>query len=108
MRAGLLKYPITFLQLKEEQGWSGATSKTWTEVLTTRCAKRKLATQGLGVTALEEFISSTVIIQVRFNSLIQDKQRFKFGRYTYRITLIEDQDDHTLLITGTRLNDNEV
>ena len=107
MRAGLLKYRITFLQLKEVQGWSGATTKTWEEVLGTRCAKRKLVTQGLGVTALEEFVSETVIVQVRYNGLIQDKQRFKFGRYTYRITLIEDQDDHTLLITGVRLNDNE-
>lgn len=109
MRAGLLKYPITFLaQPNGGQSWSGEKTKTWTEVLTTRCAKRKLATQGLGVTAMEEFIAGTVVLQVRRNSLIQDKQRFRFGRYTYRITLIDDQDDHTLLITGTRLNDNEL
>jgi phage head-tail adaptor, putative, SPP1 family len=108
MRAGLLKYFITFLQLKSEKDWSGSALKTWEEVLDTRCAKRKLATQGIGVTAMEEFISGTVVVQVRCNDLINDGQRFKFGRYQYRITLIDEQDDRTLLITGTRLNDNEI
>ena len=56
---------------------------------------------------MEEFIAGTVVVQVRNNSLINDKQRFLFKNYRYRITLIDPQDDNTLLITGTRLNDNE-
>ena len=108
MRAGLLRYKIEFLQLDNSpKDWSGATSKAWTTVLTTRCARRKINTQGLGVTALEEFISGTIVVQVRNNSLIADKQRFKFNGYTYKVTLIDRQDDNTLLITGTRLNEGE-
>ena len=67
-----------------------------------------LATQGIGVSAMEEFISGTVVVQVRGNSLINDKQRFDFKGYRYRITLIDPQDDNTLVITGTRLNANEL
>ena len=107
MQAGLLKYRISFLQQVAGKDWSGAVNKTWTTVLATRCAKRRLATQGIGVSAMEEFIAGTVVVQVRNNSLINDKQRFLFKNYRYRITLIDPQDDNTLLITGTRLNDNE-
>ena len=108
MQAGLLKYHISFLQQEAGKDWSGAVNKTWAPVLATRCAKRRLATQGIGVSAMEEFISGTVVVQVRNNSLINDKQRFDFKGYRYRITLIDPQDDNTLLITGTRLNANEL
>ena len=107
MQAGLLKYPITFLQLIMAKDWSGAVNKTWQTALATKCARRRLTTKGLGIDAMEEFIAGTVVVQVRNNPSINDKQRFDFGNYMYRITLIELQDDNTLIITGTRLNDNE-
>ena len=56
MQAGLLKYHISFLQQAAGKDWSGAVNKTWAPVLATRCAKRRLATQGIGVSAMEEFI----------------------------------------------------
>lgn len=108
MQAGLLKYHISFLQLTTSKDAYGAVIKTWQVALPTRCAKRRLATQGMGITAMEEFIAGTVVVQVRNNPLINDKQRFDFKGYRYRITLIDPQDDNTLLITGTRLNDNEL
>lgn len=107
MQAGLLIDNIVFLEPTKTQDWSGAVTKSWTPVLTTRCARRKLNTAGMGVNAMEEFIAGTILVQVRNNSLINDRQRFDYGNYRYRITLIDKQRDNTLLITGTRLNDNE-
>lgn len=108
MQAGLLRYPITFIASTSTKDRSGAVEKTWTNVLTTKCARRRLATAGMSVNAMEEFIAGTVVIQVRKNSKINDKERFEFNSYRYRITLIEEQTDNTLVITGTRLNDNEL
>ena len=107
MQAGLLKYPITFLQLTTSKDVYGAVTKMWQTALTTKCARHKSRTKGMSIDAMEEFIQGTVVVQVRNNALINDKQRFDFGNYRYRITLIEQQDENTLIITGTRRNDNE-
>lgn len=107
MQAGLLKYSISFLQLTTSKDVYGAVTKTWQTALTTKCARHKSRTNGMSIDAMEEFIQGTVVVQVRNNAFINDKQRFDFGNYRYRITLIERQDDNTLMITGTRLNDNE-
>lgn len=107
MQAGLLTDKIIFLEPTDSQDWSGAVTKSWAVTLTTRCARRKINTSGMSVNAMEEFIAGTILVQVRNNILINDKQRFDYGNYRYRITLIDKQKDNTLLITGVRLNNDE-
>lgn len=107
MQAGLLRDKITFFEITNVQSRSGAMTKTKTQVLSTLCYRKKLNTSGMGVDAMQEFIAGTIMVQVRNNKKINDKQRFHYGIYDYRITLIDEQRDNTLLITGTRLNDNE-
>ena len=57
MQTGLLIDNIVFLEAYQYAGLGGAVTKSWTSVLTTRCARRKLNTAGMGVNAMEEFIA---------------------------------------------------
>lgn len=107
MQAGLLIDKVTFYSIEDVRDEFGGVAKTSEEILVTKCYRRKLNTGGMGVNAIEEFISGTIVLQVRKNALIQDTQHFSYGNYKYKITLIDRQRDGTLLITGTRLNDGE-
>lgn len=108
MQAGLLRDRINFYALTSVQDRSGALTKTVTPVLDTLCARRRMVTEGMTVNAMEEFISSTLRVQVRYNAVINDKLHFDYDGKKYRITLLDKQHDNTYLITATRLNTGEL
>ena len=106
MRAGLLRDKISFLELTEIRTESGFKKKEYTNVLTTRCSRRKLSAQyGDGLNANEEFIANTVVVQVRFNRLIKEKQRVDYNSKKWNIILIDKQADNSLMITLSKINE---
>ena len=107
MQAGLLKYPIEFFEFSATKDWSGSIKKEWSSVPKTKCARKRVSPGGMQINALSEFITSTVLLQVRYNKKIKDTQRFHFNGYRYRIILTERMTDDTIVITGTRLNDSD-
>jgi len=107
MRAGLLREFVEFLELREEKSNSGFSKKEYTSSLKTRCSRRKLsASMGDGINANEEFISNTVVIQVRYNSLINENNRIKYNGKMYSIILLDRQlQDNSYLITMSKINE---
>lgn len=106
MRAGLLREFVEFLELTEIKSNSGFAKKEYVSFLSTRCSRRKLsASMGDGLNANEEFIANTVVIQVRYNSLIEESNRIKYNGKMYKIILLDKQlQDNSYLITMTKIN----
>lgn len=105
MRGGLLKEFITFSELREIRSVSGAMKREYAEVLRTRCCRKKLtAAYGNGLNASEEFIANTIILQVRCNALINERQRITYQGKGYKIILLDKQPDNTYLITCSKEN----
>lgn len=91
MRAGLLRYPIIFLQENSVQSDSGAIRKEFTTMLSTRCEKiRQSPTVGNEVNAKEVFYENTVQVRLRNNALIAECGHCLFQNRTYRIVMKDD------------------
>lgn len=107
MRAGLLREKLVVLELRKDQSTSGAVSKDYVPILTTKAAKRKLTAvmDKEGVNAGEEFIGDMVVLQIRFNPIINDSQRVVFQNRKYKIKLVDKQADNSLLLTLQKINE---
>lgn len=106
MRAGLLNEFAYFSPCVEVRSPSGALKRTYEEGFRLRCHRRKLsAVYGDGLNASEEFIENRVVLQVRYDSRIDERGRITYGGKAYRIVLLDKQRDNTYLITCAK--DNE-
>lgn len=104
MRAGLLKERVEFISISTTQSQSGAMTRSEQSVLVTRCYRLKMQ-GGLASVAYEDFVTSTVVIQVRQNPLIKEDQTFIYQNKQYQIENIDLRvDDRTLVITGKKKN----
>lgn len=105
MRAGALDEPVVFKRLVEAQSASGAVTKVYRSYYPTRAARRKLsAVVGNGLNASEDFIGSTIVLQVRIHPCIKDDQRVEYMGNDYKINLIDKQGDGTYLLTCQKIN----
>lgn len=107
MRAGLLREILFFEELQTITSPSGAVKKDYVRVYTCKGYKKKLSLirDADGMNAMEEFTDNTLIFQVRFHPLINEKQRVSYqGRY-YSISLLDWQrSDNTYLVTLSKMN----
>ena len=108
MRAGLLTETIHILELQKTTSDTGAEKREYIETHKIKAYRKKLsASLGTGVNASEEFISNTLVFQVRKYSFLNEDIRLKYRNNTYRIILIDPQDhpiNNTYLITCSKVN----
>lgn len=107
MRAGLLNETLIFKEPTSAQSPSGATKKEYVPVLTCRASRRKMSvvTDRDGVNVMEQFVGHIVVFQVRFNSLINERQRVMWQEREYEIKLLDYQrKDNSYLVTLEKLN----
>lgn len=106
MRAGLLREKVIFEELTEVKTPSGFSRKEYAQVLTTKAYRKKTSVVSGDMQAFEEFTGNTVILQVRKNPRINDRQRVIYRGTTYRIKLIDPQiSDNTYLITCVKVDE---
>lgn len=106
MRAGLLTETIAIHQLQITKSATGAQRKEYVETHRVKAYRKKLsAAVGSGVNVSEEFISNTVIFQVRRYSFLNENVRIKYGDSLYKIRLLDPQSDGSYLITCTKVNE---
>ena len=102
MRAGLLRYMITIQRPVSTKTESGATSVTWTDVLTTRA--RVEHTSGSFITQNDElFHSYSKTFTIRVYHDIQDTDRISFDGKLYRILSIDKDIFEQQTIINTEL-----
>lgn len=107
MRAGLLRETLVFKEPISEQSDSGAVKVVYNPVLTSRASRKKMSTvvNSDGVKALEKFVGHVVIFQVRYNPLINERQRVVWQGREYEITLLDwRREDNSYLVTLNKLN----
>lgn len=107
MRAGLLREILVFEELKAVTSPSGAVSKCYVKVYTCKGYKKKLSfiRDADGMNAREEFIENTLVFQVRYHPVINEKQRVLYQGQYYSITLLDWQRfDNTYLVTLSKMN----
>lgn len=105
MRAGSLREPVDFLDLKEKQGASGFVKKDYEVVYSCKaCKKRNTVKLDDEMNASEAFKETTIVLQVRFHPVIKEGMRIRFNGSEYDIKLIDPQTDHTYLITCKKIN----
>lgn len=107
MRAGLLREILSFEELQTLKTASGAVQKKYVSIYTCKGYKRKMSSlrDADGLNAMEEFSGNTIVFQVRFHPIINEKQRVVYQGRQYSISLLDRQiHDNTYLITLTKLN----
>lgn len=106
MRAGLLREKVIFEDLDEFKTPSGFIRKEYKAALITKAYRKKLSVVPGDMQAFEEFTGNTVILQVRKNPRINDRQRVIYNGKPYKIKLIEPQlADNTYLVTCTKMDE---
>jgi SPP1 family predicted phage head-tail adaptor len=105
MRAGLLTDTIHILEMRKTTSETGAQRKEYVKVCKIKAYRKKLsAAVGDGVNASEEFISNTLVFQVRKCSFLNEKIRIKYGDNTFEVILLDKQRDNTFLMTCRKVN----
>lgn len=103
MQAGLLRERVVFEEARKVKTESGFVEKEYFPILTTKAYKKKLsAVGGDGVNAFESFIGNTVILQVRWNPVINENLRIDYQGRKYKIKLLDKQTDNTYIITCSK------
>lgn len=106
MRAGLLRETIHILEERKSTSASGAENREYVETHKIKAYRKKIsAAVGKGVNASEEFISNTLVFQVRKYSFLNENIRIKYGSNTYKVILLDAQMDDTYLITCSKVNE---
>lgn len=108
MKAGLLRggeiltfqFPFT-TQLK-----SGEVEKDYKTALTCKAYRKKLSSvvNSDGLNAMEQFIGSMIVFQVRNYPVIKKCTRVIYQENFYEITLLDRQLDNTYLVTVKKIN----
>jgi head-tail adaptor len=105
MRAGLLKETIHILELQKTTTETGAEKREYVETHKIKANRKKLsASVGNGVNASEEFVSNTLVFQVRKYSFLNENVRIKYGVNFYKIILLDPQSDNSFLMTCYKIN----
>jgi len=106
MRAALLTETIHILELQKTISETGAEKREYVETHKIKAYRKKLsASVGNGVSANEEFISNTLVFQVRKYSFLNENSRIKYGINFYKIILLDPQSDNTYLMTCSKANE---
>ena len=106
MRAGLLTETIHILELQTSTSETGAEKREYVETHKIKAYRKKLsASVGDGVNANEEFISNTLVFQVRKYSFLNETILIKYGINFYKVILLDTQSDNTYLITCSKVNE---
>ena len=106
MRAGLLTETIHIFELQKTTSETGAEKREYVETHKIRAARKKLsASVGNGINADEEFISNTLVFQVRKYSFLNENIRIKYRNTFYKVILLDIQSDNTYLITCSKINE---
>lgn len=106
MRAGLLNETIFIFEEEKKTSPSGFVTKEFVEKYKIKAYRKKLSSSvGTGINASEEFISNTLVFQVRQYSFLNESIRIKYGNLFYKVTLLDKQSDNTCLITCTKQNE---
>lgn len=107
MKAGLLTEILTFKELISTKTETGFVRKEYQEILTCKASRRKMsaiADRG-GVNAMEQFIGSIVVFQVRHRPQIKEGQRVVWRKQEYDVKMIDPQArDNSLVITLEKVN----
>ena len=106
MRAGLLREILVFKELREHQSETGFVVKEYEEVFRCKGYRRKmsLVVDKDGISAMEQFIRSTIVLQIRAYPIIKDSQRVVYMNNIYEIKMIDPQRDNTLILTLGRVD----
>ncbi|WP_449039442.1 phage head closure protein [Parabacteroides goldsteinii] len=107
MRAGLLREILVFEELQSVTSPSGAVKKEYAKVYTCKGYKKKLSPirDTNGINAMEEFTGNTLVFQMRYHPVINEKQRVLYQGYYYSISLLDRQiSDNTYLVTLLKIN----
>lgn len=106
MRAGLLTATIHILELQKTTSETGAERREYVETHKIKADRKKLsASVGNGVNASEEFISNTLVFQVRKYSFLNENIRIKYGNHSYKVVLLDPQSDNSYLMTCSKVNE---
>ena len=106
MRAGLLTETIEILQLQVTTSVSGAQKREFVPTHTIKAYRKKLAASvGNGINASEEFISNTLVFQVRKYRFINENMRIRYQSNIFKVILLDPQRDGTCLITFSKVNE---
>lgn len=105
MRAGLLTERISLYEYQKKESDSGFETKEWVKLRDIKAYRKKLrALVGDGVNANEEFISNTIVFQIRAYSFINENLRVEYNGVTYKIILLEKNPDNSYLMTCSKNN----
>ena len=106
MKAGLLREILEFREEVKSQDLNGFVSNRYETVLTCKASRRKMSAVAdkSGVNAMEQFIGSIIVFQVRNYPAIKENQRVVYRGVEYAIRMIDPQRDNTLVITIEKLN----
>ncbi|MDR2057641.1 MAG: head-tail adaptor protein [Dysgonamonadaceae bacterium] len=105
MRAGLLTDAIHILELQKTTSETGAEKREYVETHKIKAYRKKLsASVGDGVNASEEFISNTLVFQVRKYSFLNENTHIKYGIHFYKVILLDPQSDNSYLMTCSKIN----
>jgi SPP1 family predicted phage head-tail adaptor len=105
MRAGLLTERLSLFEHKKIESESGFGTKEWVKLCDIKAYRKKLkAITGDGVDANEEFISNTIVFQVRAYSIINENLRVEYNGVPYKIILLEKNPDNSYLMTCSKNN----
>ena len=107
MRAGLLNDTVIHvLELQKTTNETGGVEKKYVEAHTIGAHIKKLsASVGDGVNASEEFISNTLVFQVRKYSFLNEDTRIKYRDKFYDVILLDPQRDRSYLMTCSKVNE---
>jgi head-tail adaptor len=106
MRAGLLTESIHILELQKTTSETGAEKREYVETHKIKAYRKKLsASVGDGVNANEEFISNTLVFQVRKYSFLNENVHIKYGINLYKVILLDSQSDNSYLMTCSKVNE---
>lgn len=106
MRAGLLNETIGIHELRKTTSLSGAKNTEYVETHKIKAYRKKLsASVGNGINASEEFISNTLVFQVRKYRFINENIHIKYGINFYKVISIDLQSDNSYLITCSKINE---
>lgn len=105
MRAGLLTETIQILELKKTTSETGAVKREYVSTRKIKACRKKLtASVGNGMNANEEFVSNTLVFQVRKYSFLNENVRIKYMANVYKVILLDPQ-DNTYLMTCSKINE---
>lgn len=107
MKAGLMTEILTFKELTSTKTPTGFVEKKFQDVLTCRASRRKMSAiaDRDGVNAMEQFIGSIIVFQVRYRPHIKEGQRVVWRNQEYDVKLIDPQTrDNSLVITLEKVN----